>query len=109
MLQIGVDQHSCSATSIGKIKTRQHGGFFAEIAGELQQCQALIGVALLPGANHRHRSVRGSVIDQEKTVHLGKGKHPFDKTEDHRFFVQTSGHDPELLAAHANSAVMHEP
>ena len=109
MLQIRVDQHGCAATAIGKIQARQHGGLLAEVAGEFQQRQPLIGMGLLPSANHRNRCVGGAVVDQQQPGHLWQGQDAFNEADDHRLLVETSRHHPELLAAHANPAVMSEP
>ena len=46
MLQIGIDQHRSGTAAVGVVQPRQHRRLLAEVAGELQQRDGLVGMAL---------------------------------------------------------------
>ena len=76
MLQIGIDQHRGRTAAVGVVQPRQHRGLLAEVAGEFQQGDGLVGMTLLPGTDHSNGGIGGTVIDEQQMVHLRQGHDP---------------------------------
>ena len=100
VLQVGIDQHRSGTAAVGIVQPRQHRGLLAEVAGELQQRDGRIGMALLPGTDHSNRGIGGTVINQQQMVHLRQGHDTLNEGADHLGFVEAGRHHPHLLAGH---------
>ena len=109
MLEIGIDEHRCSALPSNVIKASQHRRLFPEIPGELNQshgCRcAELGLTSLPKPNLRHGAVAGAIVDQHQSLHAWYGEHALNKRRNHGLFVETSGYNPNTFRFHHRSCV----